>query len=539
MVLPVISNFIAMKKFSASLTVVLTLCASASPALSFELPSIFGDGMVLQRDRPIAIFGTGKAGETVRVSLDGQSATATVKDGKWRAELGATKAGGPFVLKVESEVNQKSVQNVMVGEVWVLAGQSNMRWQLGRSVGPIASEAIARADGSVRYFEHSYHAADAPLADVVRGSWTVGDSRGAPEISAVGYYFARALQAKLNVPVGLVQTAVGGTSTTLWIDRDYASKDAITRRILDDYDDNAAREPARIAKAQQDYDAAVEAAKAAGKPIPKKSRRLSEGPRDNTWEKRPGGYYNGRVAPLLPFEARGVIWYQGESNAGTDLPAFQRDDYARHLQTIVTSWRAAAARPNWPFLIVQLPALQNEKLDFATIREQQERAARALPNVGLVVGIDTGEKDDIHPSDKRPIGERLAELGLEVIADGKARTHSPLVKNVEFGNGAALIEFEQTDGGLVKTQFDLAEFIAITRGTAPAELNLNGFELAGADGQWVAASGLIQGERVEVRAKGVGAPTAVRYLWTGYPRESVGLFSKNGNPVAPFRFPRG
>ena len=515
----------------------LSLGALAVPASAFELPSIFGENTVLQRDRPIPVFGTGEAGETVRVSLNGVTATATVKDGHWRAELPAMQAGGPFVLNVESDKKKKSVKNVMIGEVWVLAGQSNIRWQLGRTIGPIASRAIAQADGRVRYFEGSYNAADKPLDDVVRGQWTVGDSAGAPQISTVGYYFARELERKYNVPVGLVQTGVGGSQSNVWIDRKFAAADPILNKMLVDYDENAALEPKRIADEQARYDASVEAAKKAGKPIPKPSRRLSEGPRDKTWERRPGGYYNARVAPILPFEARGVIWYQGESNSTDNLPDFMRTDYAYHVKGVVDSWRAAANRPDWPFLIVQLPAHAGGDTEFVSIRAQQEKAARMLSNVGLVISIDTGEREQIHPPDKLPIGERLAQLAEEVVATGKTRTHSPLLKNVEFKEDAVIVSFDQTDGGLVKTDFTLDEFVAVTRGGAPNDLNINGFELAGADGKWVKAGAKIVGERVEVRAKDVAQPQAVRYLWARFPDETVSLYSRNGNPVAPFLFP--
>ena len=528
-----------MRKLTALSLLCATLGACVLPAAAFELPSIFGEGTVLQCDRPIPVFGIGADGETVRVSLSGKSATAIVKNRHWRAELPAMGAGGPFVLNVESDVNKKSVADVMIGEVWILAGQSNMRWQLGRTTGPIASRAIAQAGRhkGIRYFEQAYAAADTPSDDVLRGRWIVSSSEGAPEMATVGYYFALALEEKLKVPIGLVQTAVGGTSTTPWIDRKIAAADPITNKILRDYDENAALEPARIAAAQAQYDKAVEAAKAAGKPAPPQPRRLTDGPHDGTWEKRPGAYYNGRVAPLLPFEARGVIWYQGESNSTENLPAFQHEDYALHLKAIVESWRAAARRPDWPFLIVQLPAHEGGDTQFVAIREQQEKAARALPNVGMVVSIDTGEREQIHPPDKMPIGERLAQLGAEVVATGKARTHSPLVKNVEFKGGAAIVEFDQTDGGLVKTQFTLDEFIAITRGKDAGAMPLNNFELAGADGQFVKAEAQIVGERIEVRTKGVSAPQSVRYLWSRFPAEEVGLFTKNGNPVAPFRFP--
>ena len=526
-----------MRKFSGLSLLGITLGASVLPAAAFELPSIFGEGAVLQRDRPIPIFGTGENGEKVRVSLNSVTATATVKDGHWKAELPALAAGGPFVLNVESDKGKKSVKNVMVGEVWVLAGQSNIRWQLGRTLGSIASRAIAEADGRIRYFEGAYAAADKPQDDVVRGKWTVGDSAGAPQISTVGFYFARALEQKLGVPVGLVQTGVGGSMTTPWMDRQFAQADPILNKILQDYDANAAKEPGRIAAEQARYDEAVEAAKKAGQPIPEKSRRLLDGPHDNTWERRPGGYYNARVAPILPFEARGVIWYQGESNSTDNLPDFMRTDYAYHVKGIVDSWRAAANRPDWPFLIVQLPAHAGGNTEFVSIRAQQEKAARLLSNVGLVVSIDTGEREQIHPPDKLPIGQRLAQLGEEVIATGKTRTHSPLLKSVEFKEGAAIVAFDQTDGGLVKTDFTLDEFIAVTRGAAPNDLNVNGFELAGKGGKFVNANAKIRGERIEVRAKGVAEPKAVRYLWTRFPEATVSLYSKNGNPVAPFRFP--
>ncbi len=487
-----------------SVIISLLIGLNLGSAWALEVPSFFGDHAVLQRDAPIPVWGKAAAGAEVTVRLAGRTVTTTAADERWRVELPALEAGGPYELRITSGADELVSKDVLIGEVWVLAGQSNMRWPLGRTPTVEASEAIAEGDAHpwIRFFEPGYEAADAPKFDVKAGTkWLVGSAATAPRMPTVGYYFARQLAEAFDVPVGLVQTAVGGSKAETFLSREVLRNDERLSEVLAAFE----REPAR-----------------------EKAKALAN-------KKRPSGYYYSRVAPLLGFAARGVIWYQGESNASGTLPAFQRDTYGAQLDALVSSWREGWGKPDLPFLIVQLPAYGDEKFDLPFIRSMQERVARENENVGLAVGIDTGDEEDIHPADKGPIASRLADMAIGFVKTSAVVTGSPFFERADVEGREVVVAFDQVGGGLVNTQFTLDEFIAITRGTGPGELGLMGFEIAGADGRFVTAGAVIDGERVRVLAESVAEPKAVRYLWEGYPSAPVGLYTRSGYPVAPFR----
>ena len=515
-----------------------TFTSVVGSVVALEVPSIFGNHVVLQRGEEIPVWGKAADGVEVTVQMAGETRRAVAEDGRWRVDLPAMEGGGPYQLRIAGGGKERIFKDVLVGEVWVLAGQSNMRWQLGRTATVEASEAIAGADGysQIRYFEPAYAAADRPEFDVKNGRWLVASAATAPRLSTVGYYFARKLVDELGVPVGLVQTAVGGTKARSWLSREVLKSDERLAEILPEFEREALKERERFAKLEAKFAEQVKAAKAAGKSKPNAPKALARGPLDETSDARPSGYYYGRVSPLQPMATRGVIWYQGESNSSGGLPAYQRETYGAQLGAVVSSWRSDWGRADLPFFIVQLPAYGDEAFDEPLIRSFQEKVARESENVGLVVGIDTGEVDDIHPGDKMPISMRLAEMALRYVAMGKVVTASPLFDRAEVVDGAVMVAFDQVGGGLVNTQFTLDEFVAVTRNTDPETLPVMGFEIAGADGEFEAAEARIEGERVRVWSERVAEPRKLRYLWRGFPEEPVGLYTRAGDPVAPFRW---
>jgi sialate O-acetylesterase len=348
--------------------------------------------------------------------------------------------------------------------------------------------------------------------DDVKAAWKECGPGTVKDFSAVAYYFGRALQRTRNVPVGLINTSWGGSPAEVWMSKTALTLDPEYRRdIWEAYP--AAEQQYQAALAQWEKDKA-EAEKAGtkferGRPWP-------------AW--RPAELYNGMIAPLIPFAVSGAIWYQGESNAGR---AFQ---YRRLFADMILNWRRDWAQGDFPFLAVQLAPWDKgrkrpieeitaapDESDWAELREAQVLATKTLPNVGLAIITDVGDKDDIHPPMKAIVGERLALAG-RVIAYGESFAGlSPLFKHATFGGGKATVEFEHVGKGLVARDGEL-----------------KGFAIAGADRKFVWAEARIQGEdKVIVRSPLVAEPVAVRYGWADHP--VVNLFSETGLPASPFR----
>ncbi|MBM3881685.1 MAG: sialate O-acetylesterase [Verrucomicrobia bacterium] len=473
-----------------------------------RLPALFTDRMVLQQGQTVPVWGWADEGEAVTVEFRGQTQTTTAAQGRWQVRLKAVKAGGPDVLVVRGK-NRLEVQDVLVGEVWVCSGQSNMEWPLTRSHEPQADIAGA-ANANLRLFTVPKLKALAPVEDV-QSAWRLCGPDTVASFSAVGYYFGRALQTSRQVPVGLIHTSWGGSPAEVWMSEATLNEDPEWKRdILET--SRAAVAAYESAVAQWEKEKAE--AEKEGKPFDKRRPGLG-------W--RATELYNGMIAPLLPYGIRGAIWYQGESNAGR---AFQ---YRRLFADMIRNWRSDWGQGDFPFLAVQLaPWDKNRKRalgeitaapgesDWAELREAQGFAAKLLPEVGLAVITDVGDKDDIHPAKKQPVGERLA-LAARVIAYGE-RIHglSPTFRSVRFDGPRAIIRFQHAADGLE------------ARGG-----ELTGFAIASADRKFVWAKAVVQGNRVVVSSPSVPEPAAVRFGWADYP--VINLFSKGGLPVSPFR----
>ncbi len=430
---------------------------------------LFSDGAVLQRGQNIPVWGTAKEGEKVTVELAGQTATTTAKGGKWKLELKPLEAGGPFSMKISGD-NEVTVNNLLVGEVWVASGQSNMEWTLNQAFQPEVEKPKANFP-EIRMITAKKAASLQPL-DQIEGSWQVCSPETVGNFSAVAYYFARDLHAKLGVPVGIISTSWGGTPAQAWT----SAEGFEGQRELKGYADQL--------KA------------AAEKP-----------PENGPGPHFPSALYNAMIAPVVPYGMKGVIWYQGESNAG------QSKQYQTLFPAMIADWRTKWKLGDFPFLFVQIAPFNGQPPE---IREAQFLTLAKSKNTAMAVITDFGDAKDIHPKQKEPVGNRLS-LAARALAYGEKIVYSgPLYKEMKVAGSEVAISFDHTGGGLVAKDGDL-----------------KGFTIAGADGKFVPAKAVIKGDAVVVSAEGVIDPKAVRYGWINVP--DVNLFNKDGLPASPFR----
>ena len=477
--------------------------------------ALFGDNAVLQQGAEAPVWGTARAGETVTVEFAGQSVTTIAKDGNWRVVLKDLKADGPHVLAIKGD-NVVTAQNVAVGEVWLCSGQSNM----ARTVVPPDSvqprrpfweEEAAKADyPMIRHFRTGGGALDEPAAGV-SGKWEVCTPATVREFTAVGYFFARDLWAARHTPVGLINSSVGATGAASWVSRETLLSRPELKGNIDRQEKSKADYNAVLAKYKDDeprilaeYADAVAKAKADGKPEPRKPSP----PRNPfTDAYRPTGYYNSKIFPLAPYALRGVLWYQGESNSG------HAAEYRVLFRGLIDGWRELFGKPDLPFLFVQLPEYRGTVPD---IREAQLRTWTETPHTGMVVTVDCGDADNIHPADKRPVGARLALMARATVYGEDIVYSGPLFDTAKFADGRAVLTFKHAGGGLVAK-----------------DGALGGFVIAGADKKFVVAQAEIVDGTVVVFSPEVADPKAVRYAWDNVPVPS--LYNKEGLPASPFR----
>ncbi len=503
------------KRYVVGILAALVLWSLPSVGAEVRLPSVFGDHVVLQRESEIPVWGTADPGEAVRVAL-GQTAAETTADaqGRWMVKLPPMSAGGPHALIVSGS-NRIQVSDVLIGEVWLCSGQSNMNMPIDWGVfGAWGSPECTRAleqidDPQLRMFLVDNQVA-LKRAEDVGGQWKLARHNEVLKWSAAAYFFGVELRRELDVPVGLLKSAVGGTPVESWMPRSVlleAAPEAANSvqqwdRRLAAYDEAAYQQ--ELAK----WQAEAEQARKQGKNPPRRPRRLTENP----WI--PNSLYNGMIAPLVPYAMRGVIWYQGESNARN------ASLYRRTFPALITNWRKAWGAGEFPFLFVQLanfrqPRDQPGESDWAELREAQSMALK-VPNTAMAVAIDIGEADDIHPKNKQDVGRRLA-LGALDLAYGQNVVHSgPIYRSMEREGDRIRIQFDHVGGGLA------------AKGGEPT-----GFAIAGRDRRFVWAKARIDGDSVVVSRPSVPDPLAVRYGWADNPQ--CNLYNREGLPASPFR----
>ncbi|MDX1983241.1 MAG: sialate O-acetylesterase [Bryobacteraceae bacterium] len=489
------------------------LAAASVPAMAeVKLPALISDNMVLQQGMPVRIWGTAAAGEAVTVTFLGQSVgTKADRGGKWQAFLAPMAAGGPY----EMTINGAAVKNVLVGEVWVGSGQSNMVWPVARSTNSEKEIGAARYP-SIRFFQVKTTVAAAPAEDVT-GSWKECTPENAPTFSGVGYFFARDLHLHQRVPVGFIQSAVGGTPAQAWTSREALEGNKMLHWYLERWSKFQAEYPAARGRYEQQLAAwKKEAAKARaeGREAVRQPQQPAGAPGH---PHTPSGLYNGMIAPLTPYAIRGITWYQGEANAGpTD-----NELYRVLFSEMIRDWRRVWGIGAVPFLWVQLASYNPPGDRHWPMLRDSQTATLDLKNTAQVLAIDVGEPNDIHPKDKLTVGRRMA-LAARAVAYGENIVYSgPQLRQVSREEGKLRLWFDHAGSGL-----------------AARSGKLTGFRVAGPDGKFVDAEAVIEGATVVV--SGGNEPVAVRYAWENDPKAN--LVNREGLPAVPFRtdaFPVG
>ncbi|MCX7818705.1 MAG: sialate O-acetylesterase [Kiritimatiellae bacterium] len=486
------------------------VAAAAAAGDMLRMPAIFSDGMVLQRGRPIAVWGWASPGATVTVRLaNAVTQVVAAADGAWRAVLPAMPSGGPHELSVTSGGGARTVRDVVVGEVWVCSGQSNMAMPVRDSTD--AEEAARAAFPLLRAFRSDAVPLPQPTNDMP-GVWLRADSPAVTNWYATAFYFGRRLHRELGVPVGLLMVAWGGTPVEAWMPRPLLQQLPAAAEFLT----NSDAYPARYPDLLREWEERRTKLLAAGRSNELRQLRKPVPPDRNP--SLAAVQYNSRIAPITQYPIRGAIWYQGEANShGTRALS-----YAELLSALIAQWRR-----DWddefPFGIVQLPGFRapspapvESNSTWAVMREQQLRVVRSVPRTGLAVTVDLGEADNVHPKRKTEVGERLAAWALrEVYGRREVMPCGPLYREM------------RTESGAIRVRFDYARGLH-ARGGEPAAL-----AIAGTDRVWRAAMGRIEDEELVVSSPEVPRPVAVRYGWADNP--PCNLYNDAGLPASPFR----
>jgi sialate O-acetylesterase len=495
------------------------LFASALPAFAtVKLASPFTSHMVLQRDMKVPVWGTAESGEQVTVAFAGQKVSATAgADGKWRVDLKPLKTSAEaqtFTVTGSKTDQPIALDDVLVGEVWLASGQSNMVFPVAGKGGPYGllneEQEIAAANYSlVRMFTGRDTKVYEPQTTVASAGWLVCSTNTVGGFSAVGYLFARNLQKELNVPVGIITEASGASCAEAWIGRETLAADKQLKFMLDSLDENE-----NYFRASPSNRPAV----APLHPTPINKPRAAGGRGGGGDPARDQHFatvlFNGMINPVIPYAIRGALWYQGESicwgTPGLNL-------YGAVQRALIKDWRARWGEGDFPFYLVQLPGQQNISNN-PRIREEQA-SVLVLPNTAMAVTIDTGEARNVHPKNKEPVGDRLTRIALANVYGKKIEYYGPMYKSMKVQGGAIRVTFTHLGGGL-KAKGD----------------TLKGFQIAGDDKKFVDAEAKIDGDTLVINSAQVAAPVAVRYAWDNYP-EGMGcnLYNAADLPAAPFR----
>jgi sialate O-acetylesterase len=477
-----------------------------------RLPGLFQDHMVLQRQMPVTIWGWAAPREQVTVEFAGQKATCTADDsGSWKAELPALEAsaeGRPLTVK---GANTVTVNDVLVGEVWLCSGQSNMEWALGKSEG--GTNACATTNPLLRLCTIPHNGQSEPQSDVA-AKWVVSGDHSMKFFSAIGWWFGDKLQKELKVPVAILNDSYGGTTIQSWMPLELLRSGPWPQNIRwnnpqiarAEYD----KKKAALQPAYDKYLADKESAERNHQPLP-------ESPKGWPGDYRgPSVLWNGMIHPLLPFRFRGVCWYQGENNAHVGVA----NTYGLMLPVLIAEWRRAFAQPDLPFLVFQLARSRkpqtdpNEASGIAAIQEAQLQTVAKTPHTSLVVTEDLGEQD-VHYKRKEPAATRAVALALSKVYGRGGEEECPVFGSISIKDSACTVKIAHGQG-------------LSSDGKSP-----KGFAVAGEDRKFVFADAVIEGETVKVSSPAVPKPVAVRYAWGDMP--DVNVVNGKGLPLSPFR----
>ena len=513
----ILSKFLSVLFCAVACQTVLANVKTASP---------FGNHMVLQRNSKIPVWGTATAGEKVTVTFNKQQLTTTTNaEGNWRIDLAKVAAGGPYTLTITGN-NSITFTDVYVGEVWVCSGQSNMDMTVAKEdrywCGVIneATEVTSANYPLIRVFDVDFTPAATPQNELT-GKWETVSPQTVGHLSAAAYFFARDIQKKLKVPVGLITTAFGASTAEAWIREDALVQQPACKPLVESfkqkltkyYTDTAAKTKYLADVEKWKSDSAI--AKVTGKNIPRGPRN-PDPVRD---QHNATVLWNGMVKPLVPYAMRGALWYQGESNSPT------AKIYRQIMETLITDWRQQWAQGSFPFIYVQLANIGKTydslpaKGGSEAIKREAQLQNLSIPNTAMVVAIDNADSADmnnVHPKNKQEIGRRLALAALATVYDEKVAYVGPLYDKMEVQGDKIMLHFKYVNGGLVAK-----------------DGVLKGFAISGDDKKFAWANATIEGNTVVVSNPGIAAPVAVRYGWGNNPPTS--LYNKENLPASPFR----
>ncbi len=476
------------------------------------LNELFNEGAVLQQNSKVAIWGTTEPQQLVTISIQGKSFKSTSdKNGKWIATLESLKAGGPFVLNVISNQDTLKLKEIYVGEVWIAAGQSNMAFMLQNALG--GKEEIANASNkNIRFVM-------VPVltypGDKTRGdmNWRTATTENVAPMSAVAYYFAKKLQEKLNVPVGVICCYKGGTAAEVWMSRETLLSNPNHAPIVEAYENymnklGKDKYDELYSQYEKDFRAYGDSMKAGFK-----SAVHPVEPMGDKHYKRPYVLYDNMFKRIIPYTSKGIIWYQGEANAQ------RAEQYRTLFPALIDEWRSDLKNPQLPFLFVQLadyahPSYGDRPI-WAELREAQLLTWQKVKHTGMAVSIDVGDKNTIHPTNKKPVGERLAAIAFNQVYGMKVPYSGPVYKSVEFKGNKAVLSFDYVYNALL------------------SDGELKGFTICGQDKNFIPAKAEIKNNTIIVSAEGVEKPVAVRYGWSNW--TDANLKNSAGFPATPFR----
>ena len=506
---------------------------------SFAVHGLFTDGMVLQRAMPVPVWGWGPEGATVTVEFGGQQKTAVIDSSNhWKILLDPMPASStPRSLQVSSFEFQVSFSDILVGDVWLCSGQSNMQISMKLDVKryPPRKTDIEKADNPmIRFFKIDRASSQFPRRDIppvqddiyepwansfLENKWRPCTPEWVPHISAAAFYFSRELQPQVGCPVGILVSARGGTAIDKWV----------SREVINGRDCwSAARQ--KLWKTADEWDAFIAPPAEVRREFTEKYPSLKSlwlvqkdgssdrAPRPPVW---PTCFYNGMIHPLAPLALKGVLWYQGEGDTGNPVP------YEDKLTDLITSWRALWSRDNLPFIVIQLAGFDRFGGKGAELRNAQAHVAERVSNVYLATLIDAGMHKNIHPVRKDIAGERLARVALKEVYQQPMDAYGPVLQSVAEKDGGLLLTFSNTGVGLEARELDLD-------GTHLSAGVLQGFMIAGRDLNYVEAKAeILSGSQVLVSSEQVRGPIAVRYAWADFPLAN--LYNSAGLPAAPFQ----
>ena len=510
---------------SALLAAVHVFSQEAAGSRQLELSPIFSDNMVLQRDIPAPVCGASEAGDRITVSFAGQSKEAVAgRDGRWIVRLDPLKASAEAqVMTVSSSKIAKSpnhqISNILVGDVWLCSGQSNMAFTVGASMDSQKEISGAEYPG-IRLFKVVNKTSQEPAGEL-NGRWDVCSPETVSEFSAVGYFFGRELHKKLNIPVGLINSSWGGTVAEAWTTwktlESTPELSVITGKFTEQmkvYPETKKKYEESLANWTKLYGDKKEGDDLPdGRKVPRKTGQ----PLGPDGQNAPSRLYNGMINPLIPFGIKGVIWYQGESNVT------RARQYRTLLPALIKDWRTNWGQGDFPFLIVQLanykaPAAAPVDSAWADLREAQFLTSKNVPSSGLATIVDIGEAENIHPKNKQDVGLRLSLVARQAAYGEKDLVASgPVYDSMKVEDGKIRVKFTSAGGGLEAKGGELKTFA-----------------IAGADKKFVWAKAEISGDSVVVWNDDVKKPIAVRYAWADNP-EGCNLYNKEGLPAVPFR----